>query len=86
MAGAGRAWARGRALQAVGRAGVRRSGCTELAGARQAERAVGWASGSRRGGRAGARGRHRQGRAGRPGRAAGPGWVFGAPDSVFGLV
>ena len=34
VAGAGRAWARERALQAAGRAGARRSGRAELAGAR----------------------------------------------------
>ena len=56
VAGAGRAWACGRALQAAGRAGARRSGRAELVGARQteraqAERATGWASGSRRAGR-----------------------------------
>ena len=58
MAGAGRAWAHGRALQVVRRAGTGRSGRTELVGARQAERAAGWASGSRRArqGQAGARG------------------------------
>ena len=78
-AGAGRAWARGRALQATGRVGARRSGRAEQAGARQAEHAADGGRGRRsarqagrvaagaRGahGRAGARGRRRQGRAGR---------------------
>ena len=86
VAGAGRAWAREQALQAAGRAGTRRSGRVELAGARQAERAAGWASGNRRARRgskrsghgsrrAGERGRRRHGRAGRlagrPGRGLG---------------
>ena len=71
---------------------------------RQAERAAGWASGSRLAGRvagartrhghAGARGRRRQGRAGRLARrpvrtwvcSIGPGWGFVHPDSVFGPV
>ena len=64
-----------------------------LAGARQGERVRG--RGRQR--RAGGRGGSRQGQAGArrpvgwaawalPGRAAGPSWVFGAPDSVFGLV
>ena len=77
-AGAGRAWARGRALQARGRRAQR-----------QAERAVGWASGSSaqgvrqagraatgRAGRAGD-GRQARGQAWR-GRAGARGWAHGA--------
>ena len=95
-AGAGRAWARGQALQAVGPAGARRNGRAELAGARQAESAVGGARG-RLGERQQAReacSRLRQGRAGRPAErpvrtwvcSIGPGWGFVHPDSVFGPV
>ena len=54
MAGAGNAWARGRATQAAGRAGAMRSGRAELAGARDAAAgAKGRAAGVSRGARGG---------------------------------
>ena len=74
--------------QALARAGERHG-----MGARQGERAHGRGR-QRCGGSTGARGRSRQGRAGRPAGwpvrvwcvQLGQVWCFGAPDSVFGLV
>ena len=78
--GAGRAWARGRALQAAGCAGAGRSGRAELAGARQAEHMAGWASGSRRADTAWTRGGARQAQAGARGAA---GWAASAHLGVL---
>ena len=93
----GRRWAR--AERAGGRAWERGRGRRGALGRAERWRASGRASG--RAGVGGSDARGTRGRAGaqagahgaagwaawaRPGRAAGPGWVFGAPDSVFGLV
>ena len=55
-AGAGRAWARERALQAAGLAGAAQSGRAELAGALQAGRAAAGARGAKAGARGAAAG------------------------------
>ena len=91
---------RGRADGRCRQLGTPAQGAAGVRQAERAEGGAGGRLGERqqaRGARQQARGGARQAQAGArgaagwaawalPGRAAGPGWVFGAPDSVFGLV